>query len=373
MLATKKKQMKRILYALVVYIGVSASAAAQSAGGATDPHFSMFAAAPLLLNPAMTGAFEGNYRATAIYRSQWGSVLGGETVPMFSTPSASIDFRTNRAFMQGDAFGFGLYFLNDMAGESKFSTTRVGLSIAYHKSLDRRNEHFLSLGFTSAMWDRSINYAGLEFPDQNHDGQYDAGLPTGEYLVNNHFLFWDVSVGLMYTGRFGRRSRASGYLGIAVDHVNTPNESFLGDQSVKLPIKYTVHGGYNFPITARFNLEPKAIYLRQGVSNELDLGTDVRILFDERDRQGSSFKFGAQFRLVGGDPSAAWHDGLLNPEAAIIDAGVEVSGFTFAAAYDINVSQLVQATNSEGAFELAIAYKGAFNKRRPPTMFCPKF
>ena len=373
MLATKKKQMNKILYAIVVCIGISLSAEAQSAGGATDPHFSMFTAAPLLLNPAMTGAFDGNVRFSGIYRSQWGSALVGETVPMFSTPSASVDFRTNKGFTRGDAFGFGVYFSDDRVGESQFSTLQVGLSVAYHKSLDRRNEHFLTLGFQSGMWDRSINYAGLQFPDQNNNGLYDAGKPTGEYLVNNNFLFWDVSYGLMYTGRFGKRSRASGYIGFAMDHINTPVISFLGDNSVKLPIKYVVHGGYNFPINNRFNLEPRAIYMRQGVSNELDFGTDVRILFNERERQGNNFKFGALFRMVGGDANAAWHDGRMNAEAVILEASVEFSRVTFSAAYDINVSQLVQATNSEGAFELAIAYVGVFNKRRPQTMFCPKF
>jgi hypothetical protein len=158
-----------------------------------------------------------------------------------------------------------------------------------------------------------------------------------------------------------------------MEHLNTPNESFLGDNSVKLPIKYTVHGGYRFPLKGRFDLQPKAVYLRQGVSNELDMGADVRVLFDQRETEGSNFKFGAQFRMVGGDNNAAWHDKRLDPEAAIIDAGVEFSGFTFSAAYDINVSQLVQGTNTEGAFELAVSYVGCFKKRRPPTMFCPKF
>jgi hypothetical protein len=99
----------------------------------------------------------------------------------------------------------------------------------------------------------------------------------------------------------------------------------------------------------------------------------VRILFEEREREGNNFKFGAQFRMVGGDNLAAWHDKRLDPEAIVLDAGVEFSGFTFSAAYDINVSQLVAASNSEGAFELAIAYVGNFKKRRPATMFCPKF
>lgn len=373
MLATKKLRMKKILYTVAVCMGFSLSVMAQGAGGATDPHFSQFYAAPLILNPAMTGAFDGNYRLTAIYRSQWGTLLHGESVPMFSTPAASVDFRTNKAFMQGDAFGFGVYIMDDRAGESEFSTLQVGLSIAYHKSLDRRNQHFISLGFSSGMWQRSINYAGLQWPNQNNNGEWDPLKPSGEYLVNNNFLFWDVSAGLMYTGRFGRRSRASGYIGFAADHLNTPNESFLGDQSVKLPMKFTVHGGYNVPLKGRFYLEPKAIYMRQGKSNEFDMGAAVRILFEEREPEGNNFKFGALFRMVGGDPNAAWHDGLMNPEAVILNAGVEFSHFTFSAAYDINVSGLVSGTNSEGAFEFAIAYIGSFKKRRPATMFCPKF
>ena len=365
--------MKNLIYAIVVGMLLSSSAVAQSQGGASDPHFSQFYAAPLLLNPAMTGAFSCNYRLTAIFRGQWGSILKDESVPMFRTPAVSLDFRTNKGFMQGDAFGLGSYFMNDKAGESKFQTNRTGISIAYHKSLDRRNEHFLTLGFSTALWQRSIDYTGLQFPDQNNGGVFDPGKPTGEYLVNNNFLFWDISLGLMYTGKFGRRGRSSGYIGFAADHLNRPNESFLGDQSVRLPMKFTAHGGFRFPIKGRFDAQPKFIYMNQGVSHELNIGADVRILFEEREPQGNNFRFGAMFRLVGGDANAAWHDGVLNSESVILNAGIDFSNITVAAAYDVNVSQLVKGSQSQGAFEIALAYIGCFNKRRPATMFCPKF
>ena len=365
--------MKNFIYSTLIGLFCSASAMAQSQGGASDPHFSQFYAAPLLLNPAMTGAFSCNYRLTGIFRGQWGSVLKDESVPMFRTPSVSLDFRTNKAFMQGDAFGFGVFFLNDKAGESKFQTNRWGLSIAYHKSLDRRNEHFLTLGFTTAMWDRSIYFKGLEFPNQNNNGLFDPSIPNYEFLVNDNFLFWDISLGLMYTGKFGRRGRSSGYIGFAADHLNRPNESFLGDQSVRLPMKFTAHGGFRFPIKGRFDAQPKFIYMNQGVSHELNLGADIRILFEEREPQGNNFRFGAMFRLVGGDAKAAWHDAQLNSEAVIINAGVEFANINVSAAYDVNVSQLVKGSQSQGAFEIALSYIGCFKKRRPATMFCPKF
>lgn len=364
--------MKKFLHA-ILFIAIASSASAQSQGGASDPHFSQFYAAPMLLNPALTGAMSCNYRITAIFRGQWGSVLRDEAVPMFRTPSASLDFRTNKGFMQGDAFGFGAYFLNDKAGASRFQTNRAGLSIAYHKSLDRRNEHFISLGFTTAIWQRSIDYTGLQFPAQNDNGSYNPLLPTGEYLVNNNFLFWDISTGLLYTGKFGRRGRTSGYLGVAADHLNRPVESFLGDKSVRLPMKFTVHGGVRFPIKGRFDGQPKFIYMNQGVSHEMNIGADIRILFEDRDPEGNNFRFGAMFRAVGGDDKAVWKDKQLNGEAVIITAGVEFSGINVSAAYDVNVSQLVQGSKTQGAFEIAASYVGCFAKRRPQTIFCPKF
>src|ERR1700744_5202325 len=53
---------------------------------AQDIHFTQFNAAPLIINPAFTGNFDGQYRVAAIYRNQWQSV----TVP-YVTYGASID------------------------------------------------------------------------------------------------------------------------------------------------------------------------------------------------------------------------------------------------------------------------------------------
>ena len=40
----------------------------------TDPHFTQNYTYPMYINPAMTGGSDGDYRASAIYRSQWGSI-----------------------------------------------------------------------------------------------------------------------------------------------------------------------------------------------------------------------------------------------------------------------------------------------------------
>jgi len=338
---------------------------------AQDPHFSMFDMAPMYLNPALTGAFDGNYRASALFRGQWGSVLQNESVPMYRTYTASVEFRTNKGFAAGDAFGFGASFLGDQAGESKFGYNVGGISIAYHKSLNKDNTNYLAVGFSSQIYDQTIDYSQLQFGSQWDGSAYNPLLPTNEFLVDNKKLYWDVNAGLLWYMKLARRTNI--YLGISAYHVNMPDISMLGNNNVKLNIKYTGTGGIEFPVTQRVSLQPKFIVLSQGQSIETILATDIRFLFEEREPQGSNFHFGAMFRMVGGDPNAPWEDKRLVPESVILDAGVDWQNITVSVAYDINVSQLIQATSSRGAFEVGVAYVGRWTRRGPQTIYCPHF
>ena len=54
-----------------------------------DIHFSQFNYAPLLLNPALAGGFNGDMRADVNYKSQWQSMA---PTP-YKTVAASVDIR----------------------------------------------------------------------------------------------------------------------------------------------------------------------------------------------------------------------------------------------------------------------------------------
>ena len=71
---------------------------------AQDIHFSMFYASPLTLNPALTGANEGTYRAAGIYRSQWASI----STP-FTTYAVSFDIKLLQEKLKNDIFGVGAF------------------------------------------------------------------------------------------------------------------------------------------------------------------------------------------------------------------------------------------------------------------------
>lgn len=359
---------KKFLHSLVFTLGCAAVLA-------QDPHFSQFYIMPQTLNPALIGAFNGNYRLSGIFRGQWNEVLRNESVPLFRTYSFALDFRTNRGIGKNDAFGFGAFYTGDKAGELKFGTNSGGLGIAYHKSLDRRGNHFLTLGVQSEVFNRTIDYSQIKTGSQWDGASYNPNLPAGEYLVDNNFLFWDISTGIMWYGRFNKRLNA--YAGFSAFHLNKPSVSFLNVDTVRLNMKFVAHGGIRFPLKGRFDLQPKFIYMNQGQSHELILAADVRILFEDRFPEGNNFRFGAMFRAVGGDTKAVWKSKkggkALNAEAVVLTAGVDWNGISLGFAYDINVSELIAGSRSQGAFEVGLSYAGSWKKRKPQTIFCPRF
>ena len=138
-------------------------------------------------------------------------------------------------------------------------------------------------------------------------------------------------------------------------------------------MKYTANGGINFPVKGRFDLQPKFIFMDQGQSMEMILGTDFKILFEEREPEGSNFHIGAMFRMVGGDPNAPWRSKRMVPESVVLNAGVVCNGLELGVAYDINVSDLLAASQSVGGFEVGLTYIGRWKKRGPQTIYCPRF
>src|SRR5688572_20946835 len=62
----------------------------------TDPHFTQNYTYPMYINPALTGSSDGEYRVSAIYRSQWGAIGNP-----YRTVGLSFDTRTNKNISLG--------------------------------------------------------------------------------------------------------------------------------------------------------------------------------------------------------------------------------------------------------------------------------
>lgn len=354
----------RKIFTLIVLLVVLGGIKAQ------DPHLSQFYAAPLQLNPALTGVFNGNYRANFLYRSQWGEVLRDESTSQFRTMTAAVDFRLP---IKKNALGIGVEMMNDKAAESNFGTTRAGLAISYIQNIDKWGRHFLVAGLQADMIQRSFSLNGLRFGNQWNGTFYDPTINQDDpsYLasLNQQYTFFDASAGLLYFMR-GKNKRTTAYAGFSGQHLNMPNES-LGNGTAKLPIRYSIHSGVNFKVAKKFDLLPKFLFQFQGKNIETLYGTDIRYIFDERDPSGNSFRFGMLYRMVGG--LNANNANGINSESIALLTGINFHGLNLGIAYDINISQFTPGTYTRGGFEVAITYVGGWEKRKSPITPCPEF
>jgi len=349
---------KHLLFVLLLGTGISASA--------QDIHFSQFYLSPLNLNPAMTGLMNCNIRLTANYRNQWASVLKSNA---YSTYNVSYDQKIPVG--RYDNFGIGGTFWGDQAGSANFATTTGKLSLSYAKRMagSRKEAHYLVVGAEAGLSQRSISFSQLKWGTQ-HDGQggYDSSKPTLEdqNFDQDQFLFADAAAGLLWFSVFDDNNNL--YVGGAYHHLNRANQSFSSKEKDFLYSRFTFHAGGEFEIAPRLGLVPGVIVMKQGPSFQVNSGTSLKFLLGSGRGNFSNYQavhFGAWVRI-----SNKVQSGILT-DALILSTRFDYNQFTLGFSYDVNVSALKPASNNNGAFEFALAYKFCGEQRRG--VYCPNF
>src|SRR5688572_19011555 len=138
-----------------------------------DPHFSQYYVYPSWLNPALTGAFDGKYRVSAIYRNQWGNVSP------FSTPGVTAEFTTDRNI------NVGVSVLSQKAGNGGYNYTTAYANVAYTGvKLGRNQAKRVVFGIQAGVIDRRFDRTKLTFGDQwNPITGYNPGNQSAESLA----------------------------------------------------------------------------------------------------------------------------------------------------------------------------------------------
>ncbi|MEY3050282.1 MAG: hypothetical protein RLY31_67 [Bacteroidota bacterium] len=328
---------------------------------AQDPHFSQFYAAPMQLNPAMTGMHPGKWRVVSNYREQWNSLL--DTRP-FRTISTSFDYRQRVG--RGDYVAFGLSALSDQAGKSEFHRTNGHLSLSYLKQLDgsryRSYDQYLIGGVQTGIGQHTIVPQNLWFSSQFDLGteQVDRSLPSGEQFRSATDLFLDINAGLVWYAVFSDNN--SVYLGGAVHHVNGPNISFIDSGKEELPMKWVAHMGGEFPFNRQLSLLPAVAFIRQRNNMVSLAGANFR--YTNRDWKEIAIRAGAWAQLAGD-----WEQDLANP-AVTFTAILEVERWNMGVSYDVSANKLAEPTNGRGAVELSLIYYHPASRREKVN--CPK-
>ena len=327
---------------------------------AQDIHFSQFYLSPLNLNPAMTGVMNCNVRLVANYRNQWASVLKSYA---YNTYSVSYDQRIPVG--RYDYFGVGGSFWGDKAGRSEFGQTQGKLAVSYSKRMggDRKNAHYLVVGADGGVLQRSIDFFNLTWGDQ-HDGT--GGLADRATIEQNftddNVLVADLAAGLLW---FSVLEDNNFYAGAAYHHLNRADVSFDENEEDQLYSRFTAHAGGEFGLTRKLGLVPGVVAMIQGPSLEVNAGTSLRIGLHKSKYEYQALQFGLWSRL-----SNRLESGI-HTDAVILSSRFDYNDFSIGFSYDINVSELRPASNSNGAFEFALVYKICGPEKR--NVYCPNF
>ncbi len=313
---------------------------------AQDPQLSQFYAAPLYLNPALTGNTHQD-RIGLNYRLQWPAIGPG-----YKTYAVTYDHRS-----PGANSGIGGMVMHDRAGSFGLNFTQAALSYSYEARINRRQaiRGGMRVGYTM----RSYDTRNMLFADQ----VIRDNAPTSiEPAMLGSVSYFDFSTGfLYYSEQF--------WGGFSINHLNQPQQSLYLEGDAQLPMRTSVHVGYRFAVDGRqfrhseTTMTLAAHYKAQGKWDQLDLGGYIDY---------SSITFGLWYRGLPG--VKAYQPGYSNDDAVIAMFGYETPyQLRIVYSYDVTVSKLT--LKSGGAHEISLIYEWPrHNKNRKyRAVPCPKF
>lgn len=306
---------------------------------AQDVHFTQFNAAPLTLNPAFTGNFNGQWRASGIYRNQWRNVSG------FETYAASFDAPIVNDLTLDDYLAAGVQLYNDRAGDLNLSNISALASVAYHKFLGASSDPNMSIsvGFQGGYTQKSFDMTKALFQDEFTNSEFQQGT-SGEYgNLNNKVNYFTVNAGISFAHRVG--DNFSYVLGVGANNLNQPQESFkrMKNAEAGLGMRYTGQAGAIAYVSDKLSLRPAVLYQAQSTATEIIAGNEFHYLVGTPD-----FRNYTTAVFLGG-----WYRA---GDAIMATAGLEFKGVRLGFSYDYNTSNLKKATNGVGGFEISLTY-----------------
>jgi type IX secretion system PorP/SprF family membrane protein len=334
--------MKSIKY---IFISISIGLAPILVMAQVDPHFSQFYAYPVWLNPALTGAIDGDYRVTAIHRNQWASVTDA-----FNTVGVTGEYVTNKNI------NIGGNFISQTAGNGGYRYTNAYVSVAYTGlKLGSQLEHRVVFGLQAGIISRAFDPTKMRFGTQwNPLTGFDPGIPSQEVLNNPSHSTFDMNLGVAYYN-VSPDTKLNFFGGIAAAHVTSPSDPFISNGNKQsLPMRLTAHGGARYQWTDKLAIVPNFIFMNQGNATQTMIGAYAQIAANEV----TDLMIGTNLRL--GDAFSPF-------------VGVNYNNFVLGFSYDINTSDLGRMVNGTNSFEISLSFLGRTKKEYRNERFpCPR-
>jgi len=297
-----------------------------------DYIYSQFYNAPIYLNPALTGQFEGDIRISALYRNQWTGLSGD-----FSYMNASADLN-----LQKINSGIGLVFNRSSEGTAYLQKNNIALSYSYIIGGD---DYTLSFGLQGGITNQKLNWDRLVFGDQiDVTAGIIPGIISGAERPNvDSRFYFDAAAGsnLVYKNFM---------IGVGLHHLNRPDESLAGYQA-RLPMRISGNLSYKLAL----------------VPDQYDRDGSYLIpsIVAYKQQNVTSFSIGTQFKYAGinagiwyrNDGNSAGNDAIVfSVIFDIFNRRTNGEKFRIGVSHDATTSK-INYTNTGGTSEIGLGYE----------------
>jgi type IX secretion system PorP/SprF family membrane protein len=324
-------------------------------GYGQDMHFSQATNFPLLINPAYSGIFEGQTRATFSARNQNLLIPNTAFSGVYNTIGASVDTKIFEDKTDQNTWSIGMTLLSDYAGSGTLATSQALLHTGYNLAMDRYGQSFLSFSAQAGVTNRRLFSNDLLFESQINEFEFDPRLPNLEPFIDGSsqtsFL---LNIGAVYQQKLGENSMSQ--LGFSLYNVNQPKQLFYSNSNENIYSRLNLTGGILFKLDDVSKLYPSVVYMKQGSFHSLNMGMSYTRELSET----VSVIGGLRTRL--GD-------------AFIVIAGMKYNKFQSTISYDITTSNLAKSNKTVGALELNLTYIFGESKEGygSDKMYCPSY
>lgn len=238
---------------------------------AQDPHFTQFYAAPLTVNPAYAGLFDGQIRAVCNFRQQWISAVNP-----IKTTAVQLDAKVGKEDDdENKPLSLGLLFLNDNTMKGVFTSNYITGAGSYHIKLDDNGIQKFGLGFAATYGSRRLDYSKLSFEDQfvSYIG-FNQSLPNNETGLNNMIPFFSFASGLVYI--YDDEENGTYFdVGVSGFHLNKPKQSAMKVESQYLPARYSAQASLQQYLGEDVLVNAKLLYQNQAAVTYFLCGASV--------------------------------------------------------------------------------------------------
>lgn len=318
---------------------------------AQDIHNTLFNYNPLVLNPALTGAYSGTVRIGGIYRDQGRGISNSDP---YTTPSF---FADAPIFMVGKRHwvGGGLMVFQDKAGRLGQKTSSAQLSGAFHYSMNKKSTSVLTLGVQGGQLMRSLDCSkamtGTDITDQMPDAAI-CSTPGDEPEASA----LDLNIGIGLKTQLNKTTNLT--VGLSGRHLNSPDISLTKTGADKeFKFRFIGHAELEMELDDKFSIAPTLYFTNMQAASQVQLqGWGGYMLNKEKNIK---LRFGLGYRL--GD-------------AGEILVGLDYGDLRVALGYDLTLSDLSDANSGNGGFEIAANYIIKVYKKPQvtPAVLCPQ-